>query len=93
MRLLGHPDRIDIFNGNYGMFRGISSSILTILVISFIDNEQQPLVLYLVLVISFLLSLYRMHRFGIHYARELYIQFLTINVDNTKKRKKGGNQS
>ncbi len=75
----GRAERIDIFNGNYGLNRGLGSSLLAVAVVTLIDDYTKwP---YAVgLAIASLAALYRMHRFGRHYARELFVQFLQLPV-------------
>lgn len=73
----GKPERIDAFNGNYGLNRGLcaTSSVLTITALA-----QQHWVLAVAFFIGMLAFGYRAYRFGIHYARELYVQFLAIDA-------------
>lgn len=74
----GRNERVDIFNGNYGMFRGIAASLVLILVVLLSDVESNQLRLYFALATLTLLALFRMHRFAVYYARELFVQFLEI---------------
>jgi len=67
--------RIDVFNANYGLCRGVVASFLALFAATVI-KDWQLWILELVLVILIALSIFRMHRFGVHYARELFIQFL-----------------
>ncbi len=69
--------RIDVFNGNYGLNRGIAAALITIAVQSFILGTGSHQVILLMLV-GAAIALYRMHRFAVHYARELFIQFLQL---------------
>lgn len=68
--------RIDIFNGNYGLHRGLAASFLILLILMpiilgiFINKVE------FVLFFAFMLSLYRMHRFARYYARDLFVEFL-----------------
>jgi hypothetical protein len=66
--------RIDIFNGNYSLFRGLTTCflILTVLTAQFISWQVTPIPLSLAL-----LSLFRMIRFAKYSAREVYWVFLT----------------
>lgn len=88
VQMAGRADRVDIFNGNYGMFRGVTASIIVILVAAFIDVETDPWKLYGALFVMALLALMRMHRFGVHYARELFVQFIGMQTGETAKTKK-----
>ena len=72
----GRSARIDIFNGNYGMFRGIAAAMIILITASLVEVGRQHPRRYIVLGGALILSLLRMHRFGVHYARELFVQFL-----------------
>jgi len=87
----GHTTRIDIFNGTYGLCRGIATSVF-VLLLAFIASGvgvalkghgvaatlPQDVALGLGLVIVEGLLLHRMQRFGRYYARELFVQFLQL---------------
>jgi hypothetical protein len=74
----GASNRIDIFNANYGMFRGIAAAIfLTQTALLFLHGINHWKI-SLVLALALAASLYRMFRFGKHYARELFVQFLQL---------------
>lgn len=66
--------RIDIFNGNYSLFRGLSTCyfVLTVLTAQFTSWQFAAIPFSLAL-----LSLFRMIRFAKYYAREVYIVFFT----------------
>lgn len=69
--------RVDRFNGNYGLNRGIAAAlvILSVLIFAF-RPDYWP-----VGVLTFLgvgLALFRMHDFGKRYASELFVQFLQL---------------
>jgi hypothetical protein len=80
----GKSQRVDTFNGNYGMFRGAASAFLfcSALSLSILPEGWKVLA---VLSVCTLLAFYRMHRFGVHYARELFLQFLQISAPTTKR--------
>ncbi len=78
----GRVQRIDIFNGNYGLFRGIASALFVVMVVMGIQNgfwTQSTGVMAGV----FVVALMRMHRFGVHYASEMYRQALNL-IDQPK---------
>ena len=79
-----HEARIDIFNGNYGLCRGIASSLL-VLLFAVVFTNWQAWKVELILVILFSMSIYRMNRFAVHYGRELFVQFLQINNTTEKQ--------
>lgn len=62
--------RLHIFNGNYGMFRGLI--VAELLLMTFAWQSHHDLIVYGVLVSATILSTFRMHRFAISYARELF---------------------
>ena len=73
----GRASRVDTFNGNYGLNRGLGASLLVVAVVVVIDDYLNwPYALGLS--VAALVALYRMHRFGRHYARELFVQFLQL---------------
>jgi hypothetical protein len=71
--------RVDTFNGNYGMFRGIASALLIAAILNIVTHWPAGWPTSLVLGVAALLALIRMHRFGKHYARELFVQFLQLD--------------
>lgn len=77
----GAAQRVDIFNGNYGLNRGLAAALLAILAILLTTHGFAPWQAELLLVLGVVVAVYRMHRFGVHYARELLVQFLAIEVN------------
>lgn len=75
----GKATRIDTFNGNYGLLRGLAAAFITLLIVAFIVGKG-PYVIA-TLVILFLLAVQRMHRFAVHYATELFTQYLLLSSD------------
>jgi hypothetical protein len=84
----GKRDRIETFNGNYGLNRGLSAGCLVLACIAFLSGNWPVGLGFLVLCGIYA---YRMYRFGKHYGRELYMQFLTMSDTPGKppKLKKG----
>lgn len=80
-RLLGagKAARVDIFNGNYGLNRGLAAALLTILILVLTTKGWLAWPALLLVLLGVCAALYRMHRFARHYARELYVQFLTLD--------------
>ncbi|MEW6530449.1 MAG: hypothetical protein AB1473_06405 [Thermodesulfobacteriota bacterium] len=79
----GHSQRLDVFTGSYGLNRGLASSLLIACAITAIS--QWPNIWWPLLLLALsLVALYRMHRFGTHYARELFVQFLQLPPKNSK---------
>lgn len=74
----GRAQRIDTFNGNYGMFRGIASAFVFAAVLNLFVHWPRGWPTSLALTASSALAVVRMHRFGVHYGRELFVQFLQL---------------
>jgi hypothetical protein len=83
----GKPARGDIFNGNYGLNRGLCAAALALSVaIIILSTSNWQVSLGLLAVSS--VYLYRTHRFGVHYAREILNQFLLLPNEKEKAAKK-----
>jgi hypothetical protein len=72
----GMTRRIDLFNAQYGMNRGIAAALLMLVVMIALHCGFSVWKLELILVGCALLALYRMGRFSRYYATELFRQFL-----------------
>jgi hypothetical protein len=83
----GRASRVDIFNGNYGLNRGLTAGLLVTFALLPMQTPVDWRVTVCVLVGTGL-ALYRMHRFARHYARELFIQFLQLPEREIDKEKK-----
>jgi len=79
----GRPDRANTFNGIYGLNRGLSAAAFALAIAVMILAPAHWIVSVGLLGVS-LIYLYRMHRFGVHYAREVYNQFLLLPPDPVK---------
>ena len=73
----GRSARVDTFNRTYGVMRGISAAFL-LLAVLVLAADIQNWSIALALAVVGLLALTRMHRFGVHYARELFVQYLEL---------------
>ena len=80
----GKAARIDTFNGNYGLSRGLAASLLVLLVTAIV--LAKGLYVIAALVALLFLALQRMHRFGKHYALELFIQYLLVSAKSAEPR-------
>ena len=72
----GVTRRIDVFNAQYGMNRGIAAAIIILIGIVQVRFGFGFWKLQLVLIAGTMLALYRMGRFSRYYATELFRQFL-----------------
>lgn len=70
--------KVDIFLAYYGLSRGIAAVLLFLLVLSLIVHFSAWKI-HVVLAALLVLAIYRMHRFGVIYAREVFVQFLQIH--------------
>jgi|SRR6267142_840706 hypothetical protein len=66
--------RVDIFNGTYGLMRGLAAAMLVLMIAAIATSKG--LFAIGAFGIGVLLSLQRMHRFSKHYAVELFVQYL-----------------
>lgn len=77
--------RVYAFNSQYGMFRGITCSFMCLAVLVLYQKVRETDVsmdrLYFCL-FFIIMGLFRMRHFGVCYARELYIQYLTTKHNN-----------
>ena len=73
----GKAARVDIFNGNYGLLRGLAAAFLILVMVALVLTKG----VYLIgaLVILLLLALQRMHRYSGYYAKELFTQYLLMS--------------
>jgi len=87
VRKLGKPDRVDKFNRNYGLMRGVAVAFLAsalMLLIHDIDEWRGALLLVALSGVA----TFRMVRFGIYYAREIYAEYLSLDIVTTKNKVK-----
>jgi len=73
----GKPARIDSFDGNYTLNRGLAAALLALALLSLAYSETDWRVTVGLLPIAGIYT-YRMYRFGVSYASELYAQFLLL---------------
>lgn len=72
----GKPERIDTFNGNYGLNRGLAAATLALAVVSIAEGQLGIAAAFAVVAVVYG---YRAFRFGRYYAREMYVQFLVLS--------------
>jgi len=73
---VGKANRIDTFNGNFGLLRGVAAAVLVLFVAAALIAKGARILA--VLAALFVLAIERMHRFSRHYAIELFVQFLLV---------------
>jgi hypothetical protein len=86
--LANNPGRIETFNGNYGLNRGLSAAAAALAVATIIVTPERWAIATAWLVVS-AIFLYRAYRFGVHFAREVYYCFLALSPSSTVS-KSGG---
>lgn len=72
----GCTDRIDVFNGNYGLFRGLATAFTILAICSLF--QKQAFSVSSGLILAAVISFVRMQRFATYYASELYRQAFAI---------------
>lgn len=70
--------RVDIINSNYGLCRGMTVSMLLLTIMSVIKLGLNAWGISFLLLLLTIILFFRMKRFGKHYARELFVQFLQL---------------
>jgi hypothetical protein len=78
LKAANRTERLEVFNGNYGLCRGLVSGLLVLLALSLCEHGLTRWRAEIALLLLGLLMLHRMHRFGWRYARELFVQFLAL---------------
>jgi len=74
----GRAERADSFNRTYGLLRGIAVAfIISTGVACLLLNKDDSLIIAILAAASATAS-YRMYRFGVHYARELFVQYISL---------------
>jgi hypothetical protein len=73
---VGMAARVDIFNANYGLCRGMAASFLILLGSSLAAFHFTQIRREMLLLALFIAAMFRMHKFAVYYARELFVQFI-----------------
>jgi len=81
--------RIDTFNAIYGLLRGIAAGAIVLVAAALITKGCAAWRVEIALAIAGASALYRMHRFAVHYARELFVQFLDLQRADSVKASEG----
>ena len=77
----GRSARLDKFNSNYGLFRGLTVALAIVTIVAVLKHEWINAGGAMVFCWA---SRYRMKRFSGHYARELWLSFLVPETDSAK---------
>ncbi len=73
----GKPSRIDSLSGNYNLNRGLAAALLALVMIALAFSQSETRYTLGLLPIAVVYA-YRMYRFGVSWAAELYAQFLVL---------------
>jgi hypothetical protein len=71
----GRDARMESFNGNYGLFRGLTSALIVLCVAALIEHRCT---FGAAAAVGAICTAFRMQRFSRYYAREMWVQFLMI---------------
>lgn len=77
--LANNPGRVETFNGNYGLCRGLAAAILALipLALMYAPFEHRTALLAW-MAGGVVVFIFRMNRFGVHFAREVFFNFLNL---------------
>jgi hypothetical protein len=70
-------ERVQLFNAQFGMNRGVAVAFLIILAMTIMNFGTRQWKIELLLAVCSAVSIYRMHTFSLHYAQRLFRTFLT----------------
>jgi hypothetical protein len=73
----GRGERLQKFNGNFGLFRGLCAALVTLCAYAAFEHLWLATAILIVLVWA---TRFRMKRFSKYYARELWMQFLALDA-------------
>jgi hypothetical protein len=68
---------VDNFSGSYGLMRGLAAAFVVVFVLAIVAGKGWTVLVTLVVLLA--LAIHRMHRYGRHYATELFVQFLSTS--------------
>lgn len=76
----GRAERVNAFLGNYGLSRGIAAAGIVLCAIAAVGSGPGAWRTMLLMLAGTAVAVFRMHRFGKHYARELFVQYLDLST-------------
>lgn len=88
-----NSSRIEVFNGNYGVNRGLAAASLCATALVVVCAPAHTPVLVGASLAFASVYLFRMYRFGVHFAREVFICFLNPVPTASKKATSSANES
>jgi hypothetical protein len=75
--LANMPGRVETFNGNYGLNRGLASAAFALVPMALLVRPgANGVAIGSFIAVVGLVYLYRMYRFGVHFANEVFFGFL-----------------
>lgn len=72
----GANARVDIQTGNYGLCRGVAAALFVLATTGLFAPSGVQATTQLLYLVGGAIALLRMHRFGLYYAQELFVQYL-----------------
>jgi hypothetical protein len=81
-------ERVELFNAQFGMNRGIAAGFLALAGMVFLHQGWSGWRIATLLGVAAVLAFYRMHRFSRHYAQALFRQFLVAPAQIPKASEK-----
>ena len=81
--LANSAGRVETFNGNYGLNRGIATALLLLAVATLFSTV--PIGFAAGFFVASWIYVYRMYRFGVHFAREVLMCFLNFRGERAAK--------
>jgi len=79
----GSYGRVDVFNGNYGMSRGMAVACLLLAIVVVVRQPPDWISWMLASLGAGALFIVRMVRFGMHFAREVFYRFMLLPDQRT----------
>jgi hypothetical protein len=73
----GKPAKVESLSGNYMLNRGLAAALLALVLLTLAFTESESRYTLGLLPIA-IIYMYRMYRFGVNYASELFAQFLLL---------------
>jgi hypothetical protein len=80
----GRAERVNAFLGNYGLSRGIAAAGIVLCALAAVASGLGAWRAMLLMLAGTAVAVFRMHRFGKHYARELFVQYLDLSTPPPK---------